>query len=145
VKVDFKINSASEYSLLTHLMHCDNQFVPALSTRVSLTDYVRKIAQNAIIFEAWLNGILVGMVAMYLNQNNSGYITNVSVYSEYGGRGIAKQLLTNLISYVQKENIKSIRLEVNPMNTVAINLYMNFGFEKIEESDTQVIMLKQKN
>ena len=143
MEVVFSINTATEDMLLSHLIHCDMQFLPSLSKKVILKDYAAKITQNAIVFEAWLDNILIGMVAMYLNDNNCAYITNVSVYSEFGGKGIAKQLFVNLISFANKKKIKNIKLEVNPTNVPAINLYLQFGFQKVEESSNQLIMLKK--
>lgn len=144
MQIVFKINTASEDEILTHLNHCNNQFVPALSTRVSLEIYAKKIAEYATIFEAWVDQKLIGLVAMYLNEKKHGYITNVSVYHEYGGKGIAKQIFINLVEYTNLNNITEIKLEVSAKNTAAIILYKGFGFESIEEKFNQVIMLKKK-
>jgi ribosomal protein S18 acetylase RimI-like enzyme len=143
VKINYKINTSREEDVLKHLLHCDSQFLPQLSQRVSLELYSKKISENGVIFEAWANEILVGMVAIYLNDINQGYITNVSVYAEYGGRGIAKQILNNLIEYAKKNHITYIKLEVNEFNIPAVNLYKNFGFEIIEMNNKQIIMLKK--
>ncbi len=144
MQIVYKINTASEDSILTHLNHCNNQFVPALSTRVSLEAYAKKLAHYAILFEAWVDEKLIGTVAMYLNEQKHGYITNVSVYNEYGGKGIAKQIFVNLIEYTKANNISEIKLEVSAINIAAINLYKNFGFESIEEKNNQIIMLKKE-
>jgi ribosomal protein S18 acetylase RimI-like enzyme len=143
MKIEYKINTASVTIILTHLNHCDNQFVPALSTKVSLEAYSKKMANNAILFEAWIDETLIGIVAIYLNENNHGYITNVSVYNEYCSKGIAKQIFVNLLDYTKSNNISEIKLEVSAINIAAINLYKNFGFESIEEKNNQIIMLKK--
>lgn len=143
MQIVYKINTASEDTILTHLNHCNNQFVPALSTLVSLEVYAKKMADYAVLFEAWADEKLIGMVAMYLNEQKYGYITNVSVYDEYGGKGIAKQIFVNLMEYAKANNISEIKLEVSEINIPAINLYKNFGFESIEEKNNQIIMLKK--
>lgn len=145
MQIVYKLNTASEVAILTHLNHCNNQFVPALSTRVSLETYAKKIADNAILFEAWSDQKLIGMAAMYLNEKRHGYITNVSVYYEYGGKGIAKQIFVNLMEYINENNISEIKLEVSVINLAAINLYKNFGFKDIEKKNNQIIMLKKIN
>jgi ribosomal protein S18 acetylase RimI-like enzyme len=144
MQIVYKLNTASEDIILTHLDHCNNQFVPALSTRVSLELYAKKIADYAILFEAWVDEKLIGLVAMYLNRQKHGYITNVSVYNEYGGKGIAKQIFVNLNEYIKVNKISEIKLEVSAINIAAINLYENFGFEIIEEKDDQIFMLKKE-
>lgn len=146
MKIEYKINTASEFALVEHLKHCDNQFVPPLNSRVSIESYGKKIFENAIVFEAWWDNVLVGMVAMYLNENRDGYITNVSVYNEYGSAGIASQIFTNLQAYSEENDISSIKLEVNASNVAAIGLYKKFGFKFIEEKSNQIIiMLKNFN
>lgn len=143
MQIVYKINTASEEAILIHLNHCDNQFVPALSTRVSLEIYAKKLADYATLFEAWVDDLLIGMVAMYLNEHKHGYITNVSVYNEYGGRGIAKQIFVILMEYSKANKISDIKLEVSAINLAAINLYKYFGFESSEEKNHQIIMLKK--
>lgn len=143
MQINFKLNTASVCSILIHLNHCDNQFVPALSTRVSLEDYAKKMANNAILFEAWVDEKLIGMVAMYQNAQKHAYITNVSVYNEYGGKGIAKQMFVQLMEYTKTNYITEIKLEVSAINIAAINMYLHFGFERIEEKNNQIIMLKK--
>ncbi len=143
MEIEYKINSANLDDVLSHLNHCNNQFIPPLSSRVSLDNYAKKITENAILFEGWAEEKLVGMVAMYLNDDNHGYITNVSVYKEFGGKGIAKQIFVNLIGYSKLNNISELKLEVNSINFVAINLYKYFGFEILEEKNNQIIMLNK--
>ena len=143
MQIVYKINTTSADTIFKHLNHCNNQFVPALSTRVSLEAYAKKMVNCAILFEAWADEKLIGMVAMYLNEQKNGYITNVSVYDEYGGKGIAKQIFVNLMEYAKANNISEIKLEVSEINIPAINLYKNFGFESIEEKNNQIIMLKR--
>lgn len=143
MQIVYKKNTASVNTIFIHLNHCNNQFVPALSTRVSLEVYAKKMVYNAILFEAWTDEKLIGMVAMYLNEQKHGYITNVSVYNEHVGKGIAKQIFVNLMEFAKANSISEIKLEVSAINIVAINLYKNFGFESIQEKNNQIIMLKK--
>jgi ribosomal protein S18 acetylase RimI-like enzyme len=144
MKIEYKINSASKNQILEHLQYCNNQFVPRLDSRISILEYSSKIESNAIIFEAWYDQKLIGMIAMYVNDVNNGYITNVSVYSEFNGKGIAKKLFQNLLNYNDTRNIKNIELEVNELNTNAINLYSKIGFVYVEKKENQILMSKNK-
>lgn len=141
--IEVKLNTAPDNIVLSHLSHCNSQFLPPLDTRVSLVEYAKKIVRNAIVFEAWVNDILIGMIAMYINETKIGYITNVSVYAEYSGKGIAKKLFYSLIDYARENYISCVKLEVNILNIPAINLYKNLGFEVIEVKNDQIIMLKK--
>jgi hypothetical protein len=78
----------AQQQLLTHLHACDADFSPALSTRVHMGRYAEKINQNAVRFEAWAAGELVGLVAMYCNDHSTGvaFITHVSVLPIWQGQ-----------------------------------------------------------
>src|SRR5436190_21860381 len=91
----YKTGTASFSAVFTHLAKCNNDFVPPLSNKVDLELYSKKIAENSVTFEAWINDELVGLIAAYFNdlKQETGYITNVSTIKEYSGKGIASQLL----------------------------------------------------
>jgi len=80
----FTSSQASEVEIAEHLAHCDADFLPPLSSRVEIVDYARKIVAQAARFEAWSGGRLVGLVAMYCNdqERQIAYITSVSVLSK---------------------------------------------------------------
>lgn len=59
---------------------------------------------------------------------SEGQITNVAVHPEYRGKGIGKKLMESLIYSLKQEDCNAITLEVRESNTVAKNLYKNFGF-----------------
>ncbi len=58
-----------------------------------------------------------------------GEIATVGVLPHYRGRGYATALLKALIFRAQKLGVKSITLEVNAHNFVAVGLYEKFGFK----------------
>lgn len=104
----------------------------------------KKIAQNSVTFEAWLNEELVGLIAAYINdeKKQTAFITNVSLIKEFGGRGIASQLLTNCIIFTKAQNFKEIVLEVNGKNLQALKLYEKFHFsEKATKGDLKIMHL----
>lgn len=127
--------------LIVHLNGCKNDFIPPLDEKVNINDYALKIHANAITFEVWNNNDLIGLVAAYFNQENlTAFITNVSVLSNYGGQGIAANLLKNCIGYARIQAFLNIALEVNSNNFAAIRLYEKFGFQSLAQKNENLIM-----
>jgi len=128
--VEYLLNKASEVEIAEHLSRCDADFVPALSGRVEITDYAKKIASKATRFEAWSGGMLVGLVAAYCNdlEDCIAYITSVSVLREWMGKGIASTLMNKSIAHAKALGMRQITLEVAIGNASAINLYEKSGF-----------------
>lgn len=128
--VKYRMNAASTADVERHLLRCDEDFVPPLSTRVNISAYARKLATRATRFEAWCDGTLVGLVAAYCNDadSKSAYITSVSVLREWTRRGIAATLLQQCIAHAEASGMSQIRLEVARQNAGAIRLYEKDGF-----------------
>ena len=128
--IDFTSNQAGAALLATHLHCCDALFVPPLSSRTEIDGYARKIVANALCFEAWSEGVLVGMVATYCNDVDGGvaFITNVSVLPQWQGKGIASQLVGRSVAHARSMKFDRVELEVDADNTAAIRLYRKQGF-----------------
>ncbi len=144
-KIDYRMNQATAFQISQHLRTCDTEFVQILNNRVSIDDYSIKIAENAVRFEAWSGGTLIGLVAMYCNDEEShfAYITSVSLSNRCQGKGIASILIGQCIKYAVKLDMVQIGLEVRQENAGAFKLYRKFGFE-IDESDGPIIRMKCK-
>jgi len=130
VAPEINLNKAGAIQIAAHLRACDNMFVPPLSGRVDIDSYAKKIADKSIRFEGWVEGELVGLVAVYCNDGAApfAYITSVSVLPQWGGRGIASQLVECCIDHVRKLGVMQIELEVDEKNHAAGNLYKKHGF-----------------
>lgn len=128
--VKYRLNEASEAEIAEHLLSCDADFVPPLSGRVEINAYAKKIAGKAARFEAWSDGRLVGLVAVYCNDSEKriAYITSVSVVRESTGKGIAGSLMKRCIARIKALGMRQISLEVASGNTPAIGLYEKSGF-----------------
>lgn len=140
--VDYIYNKATEAEITKHLSACDVDFVKALSERVVIAEYSKKIHDNAMRFEAWVADELVGLVAAYCNDQTKqmAYITSVSVLRDWQGKGVAAQLMNRCIEYVELLGIHSISLEVARDNSPAIGLYEKYGFAVTGTSDSVMIM-----
>ena len=140
--VEYLLNKASEAEIAEHLLRCDADFVPPLSARVEIKDYAQKIANNAMRFEAWSGGTLVGLVAAYSNDQEKriAHITSVSVLKEWTGNGVATRLVGQCVERAKASGMQQIGLEVAQDNTLAIKLYEKSGFVAGEVTGAFTIM-----
>ena len=130
VVVEYLLNKASEVEIAKHLFCCDANFVPPLRGRVDINDYAKKIVSKATRFEAWSGEKLVGLVAVYSNDQEKrvAYITSVSVLQEWMRKGIAAKLVSQCIEHVSALGMSQISLEVAHDNEYAIRLYKKNKF-----------------
>lgn len=137
----YKTNTASFEDIEVHLTACDKNFTPPLSEKVNIAEYSKKIAVRAANFECWDAEKLVGLIACYFNDAaKKGFITNVSVIGEYGGKGIASVLMKNCIKRAKEQDFDVLELEVIKNNDGAVKLYKKFYFFEIESKDKSIIM-----
>jgi ribosomal protein S18 acetylase RimI-like enzyme len=141
--IDYRTNTASEENILYHLETCDETFFNNLCNRVNIKVYSKKIKENAVLFEAWNNNHLVGLLAVYFNniKDKIAYITNVSVSKKYEKNGIASELMKRCIEYGQTLKFRAIKLEVAVDNENAIHFYEKFNF-KCSENKNFFYMMK---
>jgi ribosomal protein S18 acetylase RimI-like enzyme len=133
--LEYARNRGSAAQIAEHLSTCDADFVPALSARVDIGQYAEKIRSKATRFEAWSGGVLVGLVAAYLNDAEAriGYVTSVSVLQDWKGRGIGAQLMGQCIAHATASGMRQITLEVGRDNAPAIRMYERSGFRAGDE------------
>lgn len=129
-------NKATAEQLLTHLRQCDAAFLAALAQRTDLAAYADKLTRYAERFEAWANGQLVGVIALYCNdtQTQQAYISHVSTLPAWQGQGIAQALLNRTCDYASVVGMTHIQLEVAADNHAAFRLYQQQGFAMIGQT-----------
>ena len=95
----------------------------------SRESFEKEIVDNnlAIYLVAKVNEKAVGYIGMW-KVLNEGHITNVAVHPEFRHQGIGDQLVSELLSLCEKENIDLVTLEVRKSNKTAIGLYEKHGF-----------------
>lgn len=125
--LELAANRSTDAQLGEHLSACDASFTPPLSRRVAIGDYAAKLAARAHRCEAWAGNQLVGVVAIYLN-DDTGYISNVSVLPAWHGHRIASTLLAEALTAARTAGLRRVDLEVDPANAPAIALYRAAGF-----------------
>ena len=132
----FAIKKAAENDIYSHLVRCDEEFSPRLSTRVDLSEYSGKLHESSITFEAWNEGLLISLVAGYFNDKGKRvYISNVSTEKIHWGKGLGKKLIVNLIEFAKTKKFNDIRLDVYMENSKAIQLYEHLNFIKTERKN----------
>ena len=134
--IDYCRDRASDAEIAVHLRACDEGFSPRLSGRVDIKEYAHKISAKAHRFEAWVNGDLAGLVAVYCNapDMNTAFITSVSVLPHWQGRSIASRLMEDCIAHVSGLGFARLELEVGGNNQAAIALYEKHGFAVMGQS-----------
>lgn len=145
VAIEYSIGKADKVTIVSHLLACDNSFMPPLSQRVNIDDYAIKIENKAQLFEAWANNELVGLIAAYCNDKdkNTAFISNVSVLPEWRNRGIAQRLMEKCIINMQELGFTQIELEVNKSNKAAIFLYEKNGFIAVRQMLSSILYLRR--
>lgn len=127
-------STASSEAILAHLTAAADVRAALLARGVDISAYAAKLARHATTCEAWQDGALVGLVAVYLNDTASraGFITNLSVLASARRQGIASALLRMCIELALAGQFDSLVLEVSNRNTAAMALYRKFGFQQMD-------------
>ena len=139
---DWGHNLASASDIAYHLNGCGTVFTEGLRARVDIDAYALKILLNAERFEAWSDGTLIGLLAIYCNnpQQTSAFITNLSVFEEWRGRGIAGALLERSVALARQKGFEIIRLEVEAKNMAAVAVYRKYGFVVLDSQQSMLTM-----
>jgi len=138
----YRKNVASENEIYEHLLRCSSIFEPNLDSYVNIKEYAVKIHRNAERLEVWHKGILIGLLAAYLNNTTSreGFITDVSIEKAYQGKAIGSELVRRTLELAKRKGFRSIELEVFKSNTAAMKLYRKYGFTVAEHAADKLTM-----
>lgn len=136
------VDTASAEQIADHLATCDPRFVVGLAERVDLGEYIAKIVDRATRVEAWRDGLLVGLVAVYVNDiaTRVAYVTHVSVSTSHEGEGIARRLVSETIALAAERGMERLDLEVATGNDRARRLYERLGLHPVGEDGGTTIM-----
>ena len=89
--------------------------------------------EHSVVFGAWSNHQLVGMVTLLREQRlktkHIGTINAMYVSPSFRRQGIAKSLMQEALKQALTLGIQRIRLSVSQSNAHAISLYESLGFE----------------
>ena len=134
MSIEYREDTSTIEVIISHFENCDEDFIAGLVKKIDINEYSKKIFDNAKRFEAWYGDSLAGLAALYINENDFLYLTNISVNKDFTGRKIASTLLEQCIVFARKQKAELIRLEVEKQNIPAIRLYEKFNFRVVETS-----------
>jgi ribosomal protein S18 acetylase RimI-like enzyme len=140
-EITYRVDTSSYKEILRHFNEADSSFIPPLSNSVSLKEYALKLSNKSTRYECWHKKKLVGLVAVYFNnEENSGYITNVSILEEFSGMKIASSLLKSILIFSKDKGLLKINLHVHQDNMRAIKFYESMGFKSILLNESKILM-----
>ena len=90
--------------------------------------------EHTLIFLLEIDGTIVGKAELMLppqgTSNAIGYMKRIVIHPNFQGKGLARQLLTHIITYARSERkLSALDLHVWEQNQPAIRLYETLGFE----------------
>lgn len=116
----------------------DHLFIPRLSSRVQLQEYIGKMALHATIFtvrDLEDNSKLIACNAVYVNKTPlNSFATFLAVREEYASYGIGAKLIIKAIRYCQEFGSAAYSLKMRASNKVMYDFYCRLGFKKIAEA-----------
>lgn len=130
-KKEYLIKDIAEISsaaIENFLQQINNDYIPSLSTKVSLRTYSEKIKTlGHVIIDSDTDSIH-GIAVIYCNDYEflKAYIPLVGVSKEFSGQGIATRIVKELINFAKYKNFKVIGINSN--NSIAIKIYQKLGF-----------------
>lgn len=122
------------HAQLTDLLKKFGDLLPApLSQRVDLPAYASKLQDRADICCAFEGKPIVGLQAIYANDQRSlcGHIPLLAVLPSHQGKGLGKAMLSRALALARQRGMKRVGSEVNLENTRARRLYESAGFQAV--------------
>lgn len=115
-----------------------------------IKEYCQKInSYDSETFDSWFNKIInngnviaivnksiIAFLLLYCTymETLDGYICNVYVLDEYRGLGLSIKLLDKAILVCKNKGFKSVSLDVDELNEIAVGLYKKYGFTETGNS-----------
>lgn len=118
--------------------------------------YKELLNKNRMTFVYTKDEEYIGEVSIVFNKDDEDYtipgirlyISRIIVKKEFRGKGYGKKLMNHVIEYAKREKYKELSLGVNLDNYIALRLYVELGFNKIqyigEDSDGKYVKLIKK-
>ena len=123
-----------EDKMYLFLKETDDYFIPALSERVILKEWAKKLCSNAVVFELVLDGSIIGIGATYYNESTAfSFGTFVCVKKEYQKEMYGVELIQQMIDYAKENGSAGFKCEVRKSNKPLVKFYKMLGFEIVEE------------
>ena len=76
------------------------------------------------------NGALAGYLGIQYGPDGAD-IMSIATSPDFRGKGVAKQLLSHMVSQLKALHLKWMTLDVRPSNASALALYTSQGFQQV--------------
>lgn len=118
--------------------------------------YKELLSKNRMTFVYVKNEEYIAEISIVFNKDDKDYsipgkrlyISRIIVKKALRGHGYGKKLMNYVIDYAKRNNYEELSLGVNLDNYIALKLYVNLGFTKIqyigEDSDGKYVKLIKK-
>jgi len=123
--------------IISFMEGVDNDFIPPIASRVNYENYVDKLYQQAVMFIACRNNVIMGLAACYCN-DMVRYIADLSyidVHKEARGMGIGRSIMLNCMAHARKKHMQIMRTKTAEQNNRVIDFYLGLGFKVIGIGD----------
>lgn len=144
----------SEYQLLDNFLYeaifipdgvqpPEKNIIKLPELQVYVADFGKQ--KDAICFLAEVNDKVIGAVWVR-DMNDYGHVEDgvpsfaISLYKEYRGYGIGTALMKRMLCELKKRGYEKTSLSVQKAN-YAVQMYLNVGFDIIDENEEEYIML----
>lgn len=99
-------------------------------SHTDLVGYMANLHNRQISKVAKIDGKVIGFAIMKQDDKYTQHLLQIAINHEYRRKGIAKQLMIDIINNAINVGIKKIILEVRTTNDSAIKLYKTLGFNE---------------
>ena len=118
--------------------------INSLKKAVDLMLIAEKLNDKATTMELIIKNEPVGFASIYHNdcENKVAYLSRIAVLKEFRGNGYGKMLLDSAVSLARKSGMRTIKLEVDNDNVLAISFYKKQGFIIEFEKEASLLMMR---
>lgn len=130
----FDKDKSSQIFIYDILHSTNNDFIPALSSKVDIQGISKKFASLASVIIAFVDNIPVGLVAYYNNPApNFSYLSIICVKKEFRGYGIGRNLEIKCLNNCKNFNSSGLTLNMRVSNQKLLKSRLELGYKIVKE------------
>jgi ribosomal protein S18 acetylase RimI-like enzyme len=111
-----------------------DRYFKDLSNEEVVEEYKRRINSSNSINQCSIvmkDGSKIIGFGLVKDREYDTHLDLICVHPKYQGKGYSKIILRQIITSLKNQEIKSLTLGVDPVNSAALSLYEKIGFKKI--------------
>lgn len=110
----------------------DSNFIPSISSRVNIDNYILKMYENATIFKITSEDKIIACNVVYVNEGKDAFATFLAVRPEYENFGLGAKLIYKALRFCEEKGCLFYSLKMRISNKVMYDFYIRLGFDKIK-------------